>query len=47
MTPEQALAIFPDRGAVTEVADGKRPYPTDPLLQSVYEVQVYKAAPGA
>jgi uncharacterized protein (DUF1800 family) len=42
MTPEQALAIFPDRGAVTEVADGKRPYPTDPLLLSVYEVQVYK-----
>jgi len=42
MTPEQALAIFPDRGAVAEVADGKRPYPTDPLLLSVYEVQVYK-----
>ncbi len=42
MTPEQALTIFPDRGAVTEVADGKRPYPTDPLLLSVYEVQVYK-----
>jgi uncharacterized protein (DUF1800 family) len=42
MTPEQALAIFPDRGAVSEVADGKRPYPTDPLLLSVYEVQVYK-----
>jgi uncharacterized protein (DUF1800 family) len=42
MTPEQALATFPDRGAVAEVADGKRPYPTDPLLQSVYEVQVYK-----
>ncbi len=42
MTPEQALAIFPDRGAVEQVADGKRPYPTDPLLESVYEVQVYK-----
>jgi uncharacterized protein (DUF1800 family) len=42
MTPEQALAIFPDRGAVGEVADGKRPYPTDPLVLSVYEVQVYK-----
>jgi uncharacterized protein (DUF1800 family) len=42
MTPDRALAIFPDRGAVTQVADGKTPYPTDPLLQSVYEVQVYK-----
>jgi uncharacterized protein (DUF1800 family) len=42
MTPEQVLAIFPDRGTVEQVADGKRPYPTDPLLQSVYEVQVYK-----
>ena len=42
ISPEQALAIFPDRGAVEQVADGKRPYPTDPLLQSVYEVQVFK-----
>ncbi len=42
MSAEQALAIFPDRGAVEQVADGKRAYPTDPLLQSVYEVQVYK-----
>jgi uncharacterized protein (DUF1800 family) len=42
MTPEQALAIFPDRGMVTQVADGKVPYPTDPQLASVYEVQVYK-----
>jgi uncharacterized protein (DUF1800 family) len=43
MTPEQALTIFPDRGAVQQVAEGKKPYPTDdPLLQSVYEVQVYK-----
>ena len=43
LTPERLLAIFPDRGAVELVADGKRPYPVDdPLLQSVYEVQVYK-----
>jgi uncharacterized protein (DUF1800 family) len=42
LSPEQTLAIFPDRGAVQQVADGKRPYPTDPLLASVYEVQVYK-----
>ncbi len=42
MTAEQALAVFPDRGSVEQVADGKRPYPTDPLLASVYEVQVHK-----
>ena len=43
LSPEQILAIFPDRGVIQQVAEGKRPYPTDdPLLQSVYEVQVYK-----
>ena len=42
MSAEQLLAVFPDRGAVQQVAEGKRPYPTDPLLASVYEVQVYK-----
>ena len=42
MTPQQALTIFPDRGTVGQVADGKRPYPADPLLASVYQVQVYK-----
>ena len=43
LSAEQILAIYPDRGVIQQVADGKRPYPTDdPLLQSVYEVQVYK-----
>jgi uncharacterized protein (DUF1800 family) len=43
LSPEQILAIFPDRGVIQQVAEGKRPYPIDdPLLQSVYEVQVYK-----
>ena len=42
LSPEQTLAIFPDRGAVQQVADGKRPYPADPLLASVYEVQIAK-----
>ena len=42
LPPDQALLRFPDRGTVEQVADGKRPYPTDPLLLSVYEVQVYK-----
>jgi uncharacterized protein (DUF1800 family) len=42
MTPEQALTQLPDRGIVEQVADGKRPYPTDPLLASVYQVQIYR-----
>ncbi len=42
LTPAQALQIFPDRGLITQVADGKQPYPADPLLLSVYQVQVYK-----
>ncbi len=42
MTPEQASTVFPDRGQVDPVAQGKVPYPTDPLLNAVYEVQVYK-----
>ncbi len=42
MTPEQALTIFPDRGTIQAVADGKRPSPTDSNLAALYEVQVYK-----
>ena len=42
LPPDQALLRFPDRGTVEQVADGKRPYPPDPLLASVYEVQVAK-----
>ncbi len=42
MTPEQALTVFPDRGTVQQVADGKRAYPADPLLAAMYEVQVAK-----
>ncbi len=42
LPPEQALLRFPDRSMVEQVDDGKRPYPTEPLLASVYEVQVYK-----
>ncbi len=43
MSPAQALTAFPGRAQVLSVADGKTPYPDDPLLHSVYEVQVYKA----
>jgi len=41
-TPEQALALFPDRGVIQRVADGKQPMPTDALLASMYEVQIAK-----
>jgi uncharacterized protein (DUF1800 family) len=42
MSPEQALLLFPDRGTIQQIADGKQPYPADPLLAAVYEVQVAK-----
>ena len=42
MTPEQALLHFPDRGMVERVAKGQAQAPSDPLLASVYEVQVWK-----
>lgn len=42
MTPEQALKLFPDRGAIARVAEGKEPISTDPLLAAMYEVQIFK-----
>jgi uncharacterized protein (DUF1800 family) len=42
MVPEQALIFYPDRGMIQQVADGKRPYPSDPNLAAMYEVQVFK-----
>jgi uncharacterized protein (DUF1800 family) len=42
MTAEQTLLLFPDRGTIQQVADGKKPMPTDPLLAAMYEVQVAK-----
>jgi uncharacterized protein (DUF1800 family) len=42
MTAQQASEVFPDRGQVGPVADGKMPYPDDPLLKALYEVQAYK-----
>jgi uncharacterized protein (DUF1800 family) len=41
-SPQQALLLFPDRGEIEQVQKGKVPYPTDPMLKSVYEVQIYK-----
>jgi uncharacterized protein (DUF1800 family) len=43
MTAQQASTVFPDRGQIYPVADGKVPYPADPLLNAVYEVQVTKS----
>ena len=42
MTAEQVSQIFPDRGIVEQVAQGRRPYPADPLLASEYEALVWK-----
>ncbi len=42
MTPQQALQLFPDRGMIQQVADGKKPMPADPLLAAMYDVQVAK-----
>jgi uncharacterized protein (DUF1800 family) len=42
MQTDQALLQFPNRVVVQAVIDGKRPYPTDPNLYALYEVQVYK-----
>ena len=42
MPTQQLIQVFPDRGQIGPVADGKVPYPADPLLNAVYEVQVYK-----
>ncbi len=42
LSPAQALAVFPDRGQVAPVAEGKAPLPADPLQRAVMEVQVSK-----
>jgi uncharacterized protein (DUF1800 family) len=42
MSVPQMMQVFPDRGQVGPVADGKVPYPADPLLNAVFEVQVFK-----
>ena len=42
LQPAEALALFPDRGFIQQVAEGKRPYPADGQLTAMYEVQVAK-----
>lgn len=42
LSSADALAIFPDRQIIRAVAEGKRPYPADPELAAVYQVQVIR-----
>jgi uncharacterized protein (DUF1800 family) len=42
MTALQAVTVFPDRPQVYAIADGKVPYPVDPLMNALYEEQVYR-----
>jgi uncharacterized protein (DUF1800 family) len=42
LQPEQALQLFPDRFTISQIADGRHPYPNDSLLIAMYEVQTYK-----
>ncbi len=42
LSPDRALAIFPSRGVVQQIVDGKRPMPADLQLAAMYEVQIYK-----
>ncbi len=42
LQPAEALALFPGRGLIQQVAEGKRPLPADPQIAAVYEVLVAK-----
>ena len=42
LAPDQVLKVFPDRQNIQQAADGKTPYPADPLDAAVYEVQIHK-----
>jgi uncharacterized protein (DUF1800 family) len=40
LPPSQALVEYPTGGVIRQVADGKRPYPPDPVLAGAYEALV-------
>jgi len=42
MTTGEVIRVFPDRGFIAAVDQGKVPYPSDPLLNAVYEVDIYR-----
>lgn len=42
LPPAEMLVQFPSNQAIRQVAEGKRPYPSDPVLTAAYEVLVAK-----
>lgn len=42
LTPAQMLTVFPTQILIREIAQGKKPYPADPMLAGVYQVLVYQ-----
>lgn len=42
MQPVEALTLYPDRQIIRRIAEEKQPYPADPQLASVYQVEVVK-----
>jgi uncharacterized protein (DUF1800 family) len=40
MNPREMVEEFPDNAMIRQVANGKRPMPTDPARRAVYQVQV-------
>lgn len=42
MSAVQIQQTYPDRGTLRRIMEGKQPYPGDPDLAAVYEVQVHK-----
>ncbi len=42
MQPAEALALYPDRQIIRRIAEEKQPYPADPQLAAVYQVEVVK-----
>jgi uncharacterized protein (DUF1800 family) len=42
ITPDQFLKVFPDRGQIVAIEQGKMPYPSDPLQNAAVEVQIEK-----
>jgi uncharacterized protein (DUF1800 family) len=42
MNPREMVEEFPDAQLIRQVADGKRPMPTDPARRAVYQVQIVR-----
>jgi Protein of unknown function (DUF1800) len=46
LPPSELLAQFPSNQTIRQIADGKRPYPNDPVLAAAYEVLALKSNRG-